>query len=402
MFSGLAGMFGQQNIGGWDSAKQMAAALASGNESEKNVDPADRIAYEQLCRVAEMHVTQLTGLTISENGILVRPATRHEWATTTIDAYKPLLERLSNALSSTLPSDDDLPDIPEAGGDPAAQMMAGLAKMLGPMLLSMTAGSMVGHLGQGSLGDYDLPIPRPDATELLAIHANVVAFTDEWSVPVDDVRLWVCLTQLTHHAVLRLPHVNERLNHLFNEYTGGFRPDPRAIEERFGSIDITDPSSLESMQSAMGDPEAILGVVQSDAQRELMPELQAIIAAVEGYCDWVLDTIGGKLIGSYGMLSEALRRKRIASNPSDRFIEQMLGLELDRTCYERGQSFIAGIIERSGEDGLQRLWRSARELPTPNEVDAPGLWLARIDIPDGELPGADDDQPPAETDDQAD
>jgi hypothetical protein len=26
------------------------------------------------------------------------------------------------------------------------------------------------------------------------------------------------------------------------------------------------------------------------------------------------------------------------------------------------------------------LWRSERELPTPPEVDAPGLWLARIDI----------------------
>jgi hypothetical protein len=28
------------------------------------------------------------------------------------------------------------------------------------------------------------------------------------------------------------------------------------------------------------------------------------------------------------------------------------------------------------------LWRSARELPTPAEVEAPGLWLARIDLPD--------------------
>jgi hypothetical protein len=28
------------------------------------------------------------------------------------------------------------------------------------------------------------------------------------------------------------------------------------------------------------------------------------------------------------------------------------------------------------------LWVSERELPTPAELDAPGLWLARIDLPD--------------------
>jgi uncharacterized protein (DUF2342 family) len=29
---------------------------------------------------------------------------------------------------------------------------------------------------------------------------------------------------------------------------------------------------------------------------------------------------------------------------------------------------------------LAKLWQSAEHLPTPNELDAPGLWLARIDL----------------------
>ena len=40
-----------------------------------------------------------------------------------------------------------------------------------------------------------------------------------------------------------------------------------------------------------------------------------------------------------------------------------------------------GIVERAGKPGVERLWRSERELPTPAEIDAPGLWLARIDLP---------------------
>jgi uncharacterized protein (DUF2342 family) len=50
--------------------------------------------------------------------------------------------------------------------------------------------------------------------------------------------------------------------------------------------------------------------------------------------------------------------------------------------YERGRSFVNGVVERAGEEGLARLWHSVRELPIPAEVDAPGLWLERIDIPD--------------------
>ena len=35
---------------------------------------------------------------------------------------------------------------------------------------------------------------------------------------------------------------------------------------------------------------------------------------------------------------------------------------------------------RAGDQGLARLWSSPHTLPTPAEVDAPGLWLERIDL----------------------
>jgi uncharacterized protein (DUF2342 family) len=38
------------------------------------------------------------------------------------------------------------------------------------------------------------------------------------------------------------------------------------------------------------------------------------------------------------------------------------------------------VVERAGPEGLDPLWRDARSLPTPAEVDAPGLWLARVEM----------------------
>jgi uncharacterized protein (DUF2342 family) len=108
--------------------------------------------------------------------------------------------------------------------------------------------------------------------------------------------------------------------------------------------------------------------------------VDALVAVVVGVVDHVLDTVGGKLIGSYGMLTEALRRRRVEAAESDRFVERLFGLELTQATYERGSRFVDGVIERAGEDGLRRLWTAEANLPTPPEVDAPGLWLARLDL----------------------
>ena len=94
-----------------------------------------------------------------------------------------------------------------------------------------------------------------------------------------------------------------------------------------------------------------------------------------------MDSVGDGLLASYGQLTEALRRRRVEADPADRFVERMLGLELTQDQYDRGAAFVDGVVERAGGEGLYRLWEDERMLPTPNELDAPGLWLARIDLP---------------------
>ena len=111
-----------------------------------------------------------------------------------------------------------------------------------------------------------------------------------------------------------------------------------------------------------------------------MPQLDALVALVVGVTDHVMDTVGANVLSSYGMLTEALRRRRVESDPADGFVSRLLGLTLTREQVQRGSLFVSGVIERGGSDVLARLWQSEAELPTPAEIDAPGLWLARIDL----------------------
>ena len=387
LFGDLARMFGPGGMAGgpWEAARSLALNVATEGTSEPNVDPLERIKLEQLGRVAELQVAHVTGLetTVTGRQLQIVPVTRGQWARRTLDDYRPLLEKLASSLGTPegLDDDDDEPDPFGAGDDPLGAMLGPLLSAMQPMMVAMTAGSMVGHLARRSLGQYDLPVPRPPSDELMIVVANLDAFGKEWSLPHDDLRLWICLHEIAYHTVLAVPHVRARLDSLLAEYTTGFRNDPRALEEHLGDVDLSGPDAMASLQRVLGEPGALLGAIQSDEQRALLPRLTALLAVLSGVVDHVMDEVGAKLIGSYGMLTEALRRRRVETAESDRFVERLLGLEMTQAVYDRGTNFVDGVIERAGADGLARLWAGERFLPSPPEVAAPGLWLARIDLP---------------------
>jgi putative hydrolase len=378
IFGDLARLFAQQGNLGWDAARQLALSVATDGGQEPNVDPLERIRFESLARVAELQIGAATGLPSSRGGlgITITPVTRGQWVTSALEAWRPLFEALAGSLQA--------PDANDAGvvpGDPLG-FLAPLMKMVGPMMLGMTAGSMVGHLARRCFGQYDLPIPRGTTDELLVLPANLDTFGEEWSLPPDDLRLWICLQEVAVHSVLLVGHVRARLDELLLRYVSSFEPDPGALEQHLGELDLSDPSAAANIEVTFSDPQMLLGAMQSPAQRDLLPGFEALVAVIVGYVDHIMDLVGGTMLSNYSMLAEALRRRRVEADTSDRFVERLFGLELTQATYDRGADFIAGVVERAGTEGLARLWESERTLPTPNELDAPGLWLARIELPE--------------------
>ena len=379
--------------GGSDPARQIAMAVASEGGSEPNVDPVVRIGYESLLRVAELQIADRTGLQVAHAAALhLRPVTRTAWASASVDAYRPYLTRMSH-IPGDVPCDPGDPGGPSDMGsgpyldpsdqdaDPSTAWLSGLLAAMAPMMAGITTGTMVGRLALRSLGTYDLPIPR-DGDELLIVVPNVEAFATDWSLPAEDLRLWICLHEVAHHAVLGVPHLRTVLTDLLTRHAGAFRNDPSALRDRLGDIDLTGgPEALVRLQESL-DPEMVLGAVRSPEQEALLPRLEALVAVVIGYVDHVMDDIGSTLIGSYRQVTEAVRRRRVGTGEADRFVERILGLDLTQEQVDRGAAFVDGVVERSGGEGLDRLWADERNLPTPAEVDAPGLWLARIDLPD--------------------
>ena len=380
MFNELARMMQSQGPLNWDVARQVAHAAATGGTSEPNVDPAARVAIEELARIAELHVQNVTGLDlmVDSHPPRIECVTRAQWTEKTLEAYRPLMQQLATSLGQRPPAPGG--DEPT---DPMFAMMAGLSQMIGPSMLAMALGSMVGQLATRAFGQYDLPIPRVGRSELLIVPSTIDTFAADWELDTAAVRLWVCLQELTGHAVLNVPHVRDELTSLVAAHVAGFRPDPEAIAEKLGNLEFGDADAMRLIQQAFGDPEVLLGAVQSPEQRAQLPRLDAIVSVVVGYVDHAVDRAATALIGSADRISEAVRRRRVEASAEDVFVERLFGLTLTRTQVERGRAFVSGVLERAGDDGLRQLFTTAHALPTPSEVDAPGLWLARLEFDTG-------------------
>ena len=389
LFGDLAKAMAGQGPLQWDVARQVAISTATnGTNTEANVDPSSRVSLEQLAPIADMHVRNYTGLTTctsSGSGTALPNivVTNHStWVHHTLESYKPLFTQLATALgnpSVETPKPSTELDIET---DQITAMMSSLNKMMAPAMMGMSIGSMIGQLSLRAFGQYDLPIPREPKNQMILVASNVEQFANDWSIAVDDMRMWVLIHELTSHAVLSVDHVRDSINQQISKYIAGFRPNPNALMDRLTTMDLGTTDPMAMMQKFLTDPTIMLGAVRSPEQERQAPVLDAMIASIIGYIDHSVDAISSLVLGGGAQIAEAVRRRRVESAPHDSFVEQLLGLRLTRQQVERGHGFASGVTERAGHDGLSQMFNKAGNLPTPNELDAPGLWLARIELQD--------------------
>ena len=366
----------------FEAARTLAFGVATDGGEDENPDPLVRIAFEELARVAELHVAAATGITPSSGatGVSFEAVGPGQWSFRVLEAYRPVLKSMVEAQqqgAAAVPS-TDLSEMNLEDGTGLGGLLGQFALTLGPVFLGMQFGSAAGHLARRAFGQYALPLPWPESTTLLLVPSNVARFAEDWSLPLQEVQLWVCLRELTMHAVLTRPGVRSSLNTLLSDASSHAAAAQRNIVERLGD-NMGDQVSIEQ---ALEDPEALLADLISPEQRNISAALTAQTTAIGAYVDHVTGTIAETLTSSPGALREAWYRYRIEEGKGEQAFAGLFGLDVGQVEVDRGRAFVQGVIERKGEDALTRLWSDELDLPTPAEVDAPGLWLARIGLLD--------------------
>lgn len=414
----------------WDLAGQLAQSIASDNASEPNVEPVERIRLEELTRIAELHVSDVTGIALNTSGrsLTVVPVGRAEWARRSLADWRPLIEQIAASIapparpgapgpggsppdpgnagaageSALAGESGDLPDpsltgidggptLPhfsdfssdaddlsgESGAADFAALIGQWTTAVAPAMVAMQVGSVVGHLARRALGQYELPLPRASDSDLLVVPANIAEFAGDWSLPIDDVRLWLLVRDLAAHALITRPAVRQRVEALLVEHARGIRPDPTVLDARLGEVG----GDLSDLTRLLGDPTALGQALDTPEARRVRDALSAVEAAIAGYVDWATEVVASRAIGARLPVSEAMRRRRVERGSEERSAEALFGLRLDQSQADRGAAFVRGVLERAGTDQLEKLWMLEGGLPTPAEIDAPGLWVERVNLP---------------------
>ncbi|MDP4835173.1 MAG: zinc-dependent metalloprotease [Ilumatobacteraceae bacterium] len=371
----------------WDVARQTALMAATEGVTEHNVDPQRRIAVESLANVARMHVAELTGLA-TPVAVPLDVVGRATWANLTLQAWKPYFDALAQAIGGTANNTatdtaDTTADNTAASeadeSDPMMAMLANVSKLIAPSMLGMSVGTLVGRLATNTFGQFDLPLPRDPHDRVVIVISNVDSFADEWSIPRDDMTMWALTHELVSHGVFGVAHVRQTVQQLVSQFAGGFRPNPGALSESISSLDISSGDPMKLLNSLLSDPTVLLGAQRSAAQERVAPILDAAIAGIVGYIDHYVDRVTARILGQASPIGEAVRRRRVAQSGDRVFVERLLGVDLTSEQVERAQQFIAGVLERAGDEGVALLLAKHGNLPTPSEIVAPGLWLARLE-----------------------
>jgi coenzyme F420 biosynthesis associated uncharacterized protein len=184
---------------------------------------------------------------------------------------------------------------------------------------------------------------------------------------------WVALHEVTHAVQFAgVPWLHRHLAGLIRELL-------RSAELRIDTerkLRLPTPDELRRIGRAVRSGDFIT-LLTTDAERETLDRVQAVMAVIEGHAEHVMDAVAPDLLPSLPRLRAGLDRRRRSQSGLSRLVGRLLGLDLKLRQYERGKFFCDAIVRERGREALQHVFSDPRALPTLAELRDPAQWLAR-------------------------
>jgi putative hydrolase len=357
----------------WDLAGQTATALGTeGDAASTGVGH----AFGDAVATAEHWLDAVTSLAAVDGP--AEALTPSQWIAEAVTsqglgAYiEPMAAGAADALGEQLP--EELRQLGAgAGGDDA---MRQAMSSLGAMLYGMQAGVIGGHLAQQLWSCYDLGVPTIDARRVGPVGTALDHFAGDYDLDVAEVRHWLALSEAVHRRMFAgVSWLSDEVASLVREFAAAADFDPQSLMDSLGGG--LDPSDPQALQQALESSDAF-AIEPTTAQRRVLDRLQALVSFTEAYADTVVRSAATERLPSLARIEEARQRRRVEHGPGERFLAQLVGLDLTPADLRTAQAFCDAVIEARQQEGLDRVWQDPACLPDLDELSDPSQWLVRM------------------------
>jgi coenzyme F420 biosynthesis associated uncharacterized protein len=350
----------------WGLAERLAKAFAGSTQPAGGERPFGPQAVAATCEWAAHRVGAYTGLESTVPVPTAEAVNREEWTRVGLGAMRELAGGLEERLGESL----TLPG-------PLGTIVRGLAGRAA----GAEAGAAVGFAARRVLGQYDVSLNGSDRPpRLLLVEPNLMGTHGELGGESEAFLEWVALHEVTHAlqfggvAWLR-PRLSGLLEELLDASAAGL--DAARLRELARRLVTSDPR--KTVRALLQGE--LARTLAAPGQEQVLDELQATMAVVEGYAEHVMDRAAPEREADFARLRKLVEKRRQSRGGLGEAIARMLGMELKMRQYRLGKAFCDAVADAHGMETLNCVWSGPEALPSLAELEAPEAWLERLGAP---------------------
>ena len=379
MLGGAGSMFtsGPTDAGSgvnWEVTKNTARKTVASLGPDPSPTAAQQRAITEAVSLAEIWLDQATRF--PRVSTTVAAWSRAEWIEQTMPVWRGLVEPVAVHIADAMEGALSFGSTEEVAGLPG---MAGMEKMLRPMLRTSGASMFGLQLGQGLgnlatevVGATDIGLPLSEPGHVALLPTNIKAFGEGLEQSSEDVTLYLALRECARQRLFASAGwLRSQMLALVEQYARGITIDTSALEQAVGQLDASNLEELtSSLEGGLFEPQ------KTPEQLATLERLETMLALVEGWVDEVVTQATAQWMPSAAALAEAVRRARATGGPAEETFATLVGLELRPRRMRDAANLWAALRDARGVDGRDAVWSHPDLVPTSADLDDPLGFVA--------------------------
>jgi putative hydrolase len=379
MLGGAGSMFtsGPTDAGSgvnWEVTKNTARKTVASLGPDPSPTAAQQRAITEAVSLAEIWLDQATRF--PRMSTTVAAWSRAEWIEQTMPVWRGLVEPVAVHIADAMEGALSFGSTEEVAGLPG---MAGMEKMLRPMLRTSGASMFGLQLGQGLgnlatevVGATDIGLPLSEPGHVALLPTNIKAFGEGLEQSSEDVTLYLALRECARQRLFASAGwLRSQMLALVEQYARGITIDTSALEQAVGQLDASNLEELtSSLEGGLFEPQ------KTPEQLATLERLETMLALVEGWVDEVVTQATAQWMPSAAALAEAVRRARATGGPAEETFATLVGLELRPRRMRDAANLWAALRDARGVDGRDAVWSHPDLVPTSADLDDPLGFVA--------------------------